>query len=109
MNNDDDNLQSLCRKYLKKLRYTAKKHGLGAFVDGMIAANRRRECRATEKEVNMLARCVDDERLTRIEVPEVLGKSYRQCVEDGDFGRIRKLRRVGVYGKVSVILRAMSR
>jgi hypothetical protein len=57
----------------------------------------------------MLARCVDDERLTRSEVPEVLGKSYRQCVEDGDFERIRKLRRVGVYGKVSVLLRAMSR
>lgn len=82
----------------------ARKHGLGKFVDDTIRANRRNECEATEKEVSMLSRLCDDERLARKEVPEVLGKSYRQCNEDGDFDRIKKLRHVGIYSKISTIL-----
>ena len=100
-----DRLQSLCRYYLGKLRHLARKRGLGGFLEDTIRANKRNECVATEHEVRMLSRMVDDERLTRQEVPEVLGKSYRQCVDDGDFDRIDKLSRTGVYSKVSTLLR----
>ena len=82
----------------------ARKHGLGKFVDDTIRANKRNECEATEKEVSMLSRLCDDDRLTRKDVPEVLGKSYRQCNDDGDFDRIRKLGHVGIYSKISTIL-----
>lgn len=99
-----ERLQELCRSYLRRLRYLASKHGIGSFVDETIAANRRHECAATEHEVRMLSRLCNDERLMRQEVPEVLGKSYRQCVDDGDFDRIEKLPRLGIYSKLSAIL-----
>jgi len=100
----NDRLQSLCRYYLGRLRYMARKHGLGGFVDTTIRANLRKECEGTQKEVEMLARLCDEERLSRSEVPEVLGKSYRQCVDDGDFDRIKKLPRAGIYSRVSTLL-----
>ena len=100
----NDRLQALCRHYLSRLRSIACSHGLGVFVDDTIAANKRKECEATEKEVELLARCVDEERMSRGEIPKVLGKSYRRCCEDGDFDAIRRLRRVGVYSTVSVLL-----
>ena len=53
----------------------------------------------------MLSRLCNDERLMRQEVPEVLGKSYRECVEDGDFDRIDKLPRVGIYSKISALMK----
>lgn len=40
-----DVLQSLCREYLSRLRYMAKKHGID--VDSIIRANKRSECEAT--------------------------------------------------------------
>lgn len=52
----NETLQALCRDYLLRLRYMAKKHGID--VDGIIRANKRNECEATNKEVEMLARCV---------------------------------------------------
>lgn len=33
-----------------------------------------------------------------------LGKSYRQCNDDGTFDNIKKLRHVGIYSKVSALL-----
>ena len=104
----NDVLQSLCRGYLGRLRYIADKHGLGEFVGRMIKENREDKCSATEKEVRMLSRLCNDERLARNEVPKVVGKSYRQCVTDGDFERIRKLPHVGIYSKVSALLRKKS-
>lgn len=104
MTKRNETLQALCRDYLGKLRYMARKHGIGSFVDETIAANRSHECAATEHEVRMLSRLCNDERLMRQEVPEVLGKSYRECVEDGDFDKIDKLPRVGIYSKISAIL-----
>jgi hypothetical protein len=77
---------------------------MGSFVDETIAANRRHECAATENEVRMLSRLCDDERLHRQDVPKVLGKSYRRAYEDGDFERIDKLPRVGIYSKISALL-----
>ena len=100
-----ERLQELCRSYLRRLRYLARKHGIGSFVDETIAANKRHECAATEHEVRMLSRLCNDERLMRQEVPEVLGKSYRECVEDGDFERIDKLPRVGIYSKISALMK----
>ena len=104
MSKRDECLQALCRSYLRKLRHIASKHGLGSFVDGIIKANRRRECEGTRKEVEMLARMVDEERIERSDIPEALGKSYRKCIEDGDFDRVKKLKRVGIYSKLSVLL-----
>ena len=98
----NETLQAMCRDYLGKLRYMAKKHGID--VDSIIRANKRKECEATNKEVEMLARCVDDERVSRTDIPKILGKSYRQSNEDGDFEHIKKLKYQGIYSKVSALL-----
>lgn len=100
----NETLQALCRDYLGKLRYMAKKRGID--VDSIIRANKRSECEATQKEVEMLARCVDDERVSRTDIPKILGKSYRQCFDEEDFEQVRKLKRVGIYSKVSALLYA---
>jgi len=102
MTKRNEALQALCRDYLGKLRYMAKKHGID--VDSIIRANKRKECEATNKEVEMLSRCVDDERVSRTDIPKILGKSYRQSNEDGDFERIKKLKYQGIYSKVSALL-----
>lgn len=79
-----------------------RKHGID--VDAIIRANKRKECVATNKEVEMLSRCVDDERVSRVEIPTMLGKSYRRCCEEEDFEKVKKLKRVGIYSKISAIL-----
>lgn len=100
----NDRLQSICRSYLSRLFPFANNVGLGSWVDETIKANARHECEATEAEVELLGRALDDERLSRLEVADALGKSYRKCVEDGDFSRIRKLKRAGIYSKISTLL-----
>ena len=102
MTKRNETLQALCRDYLGRLRYMGKKHGID--VDSIIRANKRKECSATNKEVEILSRCVNDERVSRTEVPKILGKSYRQTNEDGDFDRIKKLKHQGIYSKVSALL-----
>lgn len=102
MTKRNETLQAMCRDYLGKLRYMAKKHGID--VDSIIRANKRKECSGTEYECQMLARMCDDERISRTDVPKVLGKSYRQANEDGDFERIKKLKHQGIYSKVSALL-----
>lgn len=82
----------------------ARKFGLGGFTYDMIRRNYRRECAATESEVELLSRACDDERLHRQDVPKVLRKSYRRAYEDGDFERIKTLKRTGIYSKISAIL-----
>ena len=100
----NETLQALCRSYLEKLRYMATKHGLLPWVDETIRANRRKECEATKKEVEMLSRLCNDERVTRTDVPKMLGKSYRQSVDDDDFSRIRHLPRLGTYLKLDALI-----
>lgn len=95
-------LQALCRKYLGKLRYMGKKHGID--VGEIIKLNRQEKCAATEHEVSMLSRVCDDERISRTDIPKVLGKSYRQAFEDDDFDKVKKLKHQGIYSKVSAIL-----
>lgn len=102
MANRKARLQELCREYLSRLRYMGKKHGID--VDAIIRANKSQECEATEKEVSMLSRLVDDERVSRNDIPEIVGKSYRQCCDDGTFDKIKTLKRVGIYSKVSALL-----
>lgn len=102
MTSRNETLQALCRDYLSRLRYMAKKHGID--VDSIIRANRKGECSGTEHEVQMLSRMVDDERVSRTDIPKILGKSYRQSNEDGDFERIKKLKHQGIYSKVSALL-----
>lgn len=104
MMNRNDTLQSLCRDYLLKLRPIAAKFGLGGFVDDTIRKNFNQTCAATETEVELLARAVDDERVSRTDVPKILGKSYRRAFEDEDFERVKRLKHVGIYSKVSAIL-----
>lgn len=105
MSKRDERLQALCRGYLRRLRHIASKYGLEGFVDDIIESNRRNECEGTRNEVEMLARMVNDDRIERSDIPKALGKSYRQCMEDNDFDRIKKLGRVGIYSKISVLLR----
>ena len=102
----NESLQAMCRSYLSRLRHMATKHGLGTWLDGIISDNMRGECVATEKEVSMLSRLCDDERISRLDVPKMLCKSYRQANDDGDFDKIKKLRHVGIYSKVSAMLYA---
>lgn len=102
MTKRNETLQALCRDYLLRLRYMAKKHGID--VDSIIRANRRKECEATNKEVEMLSRCVDDERVSRTDIPKLLGESYRKSENDGVFDKIKKLRHVGIYSKVSALV-----
>lgn len=82
----------------------ADKHGLGFWVRDMIRENKRGECEATKNEVEMLSRICNDERVSRTDIPKILGKSYRQTNEDGDFDRIKKLKHQGIYSKVSALL-----
>ena len=100
--NTNDTLQALCRDYLGRLRHIGKKHGID--VDSIIRANKRKECSGTEYECQMLARMCDDKRVSRTDVPKILGKSYRQANEDEDFDRIKKLKHQGIYSKVSALL-----
>jgi len=102
MTKRNETLQSLCRNYLRELRHIGLKYGID--VDSIIKLNKRGKCSATNKEVEMLARCVDDERVSRTDIPKILGKSYRQSYEDGDFEKIKKLKHQGTYSKVSTLL-----
>ena len=102
MTKRNETLQALCRDYLGRLRYMAKKHGID--VDGLIRLNRQKKCEATQHEVELLGRAVDDERVSRTDIPKILGKSYRQSNEDGDFEHIKKLKHQGIYSKVSALL-----
>ncbi len=101
-NHRNNTIQSMCCDYLSKLRYMGKKHGID--VDTIIRANKRKECSCTEYECQMLSRMCDDERVSRADIPKILGKSYRQSYEDGDFEKIKKLKRQGIYSKLSVLL-----
>lgn len=100
----NDTLQRICRRYLLRLMPVARKFGLGGFTYGMIRRNYRRECAATESEVELLSRACDDERLHRQDVPRVLGKSYRQAYDDGDFEKIKTPKRTGIYSKIGALL-----
>lgn len=100
----NETLQRLCRDYLGRLRYVASKHGLLPQLNNLIAMNKRRECVGTEREVQMLSRMVDDERISRTDIPKLLGESYRQSESRGVFDKIKKLRHVGIYSKVSALI-----
>jgi len=100
----DNMLQSIFRCYLFKLHGKADKYGLGCWFDKTLERNLNGECSPTEEECDMLARLCDDDRITRDEIPNVIGKSYRKCCSDGDFNKVRKLKRNGEYSKISALL-----
>lgn len=97
-------LQSLCRHYLTQLKSLATKYKLGNWLDDLVQQNANGQCSATKDEVIALSRLCDDERITRLEIPPMLNKSYRGCVDDGDFDKIQKLPRQGVYCKVDAMM-----
>lgn len=103
----DDGLQAMARGYLMRLRYMANKHGILRWLDDTIAENKAKRCEATEKEVRMLSRLCDDDGVRRADIPEMMGKSYRRCVDDGDFEKIRRRNARGTYDKVSALLLAL--
>ena len=100
----NETLQALCRDYLLRLRYMAKKHNLSKELEDLISKNARKECSGTERECQMLARMIDDERISRNDIPKLLGESYRQRESSGVFDKIKKLRHVGIYSKVSALI-----
>lgn len=87
-----------------KVRAISEKYGLQHWIDNKIQENIRGDCIGTEEEVEILSRIIDDERISRTDVPKILGKSYRQCFENDDFDKIKKLKHVGIYSKISTIL-----
>lgn len=103
-NNKKSILQSLCRLYLERLQSLAEQIGLHEWLNTTIEDNKNGKCVSTEEQVEMLARMCDEERLTREDVPKVLEKSYRKAYEDGDFEKIKTLKRVGIYSKISTLL-----
>lgn len=102
----NETLQRICRKYLTRLLYIADKHGLGDWVREIRKMNKSGNCSATEHEVEMLSRLVNDERATRTEIPQIIGMTLRQCNDNDEFKHIKKLPRVGIYSKVSAMLYA---
>ena len=72
----------------------------------IIRENKRGECEATKNEVRMLERMVDEERVERKDIPSIVGKSYRQCVDENVFDKIDTLKRQGIYSRLSALLMA---
>ena len=101
---NDEALQKLVRVYQKKLEHLDSKHGLSLFVKSTIKANKRGDCKATRHEADMLARMVDEDRLFREEIPRILGKSYRKCVDNDLFSSIGRLKPKGSYSKIDVMI-----
>lgn len=97
-------LQRITRNYLSKLTSLAEKFGLGKWLKDLIALNEQEKCSATLDEAQALARLCDDERTTRQEVPKLLERSYRNCVDNEVFEQLPTLKRVGIYDKISVLL-----
>lgn len=100
----NDELQRITRHYLSLLKGIANKFGLRDWLDNLIEENERGDCSATEDECRMLTRLCDDERVTRQDVPKLLNTSYRHCVDNNVFERLKTLKRVGIYDKISVLL-----
>lgn len=103
-------LQELCRYYLKKIKDSLSKYdGLSNAIGELIEASKRNECAATEEEVEALSRLLNEERMTRTDVPKVLGESYRQSVDSNDMDKVKRLKHVGIYSRVSALLLKHSR
>lgn len=100
----NEELQRITRHYLSLLRNIASKFGLKDWLDNLIEENKRGDCSATEDECRMLTRLCDDERVTRQDIPKLIGRSYRNCVDNGIFERLKTLKRTGIYDKISVLL-----
>lgn len=99
----EEALKEICVRYLEKLKRVAAKHGLLPWVEDTITAAKENRCAPTEDECEMLARCVDEERIHCLDVPKFLGISYRAAFEGGILENIKKLPRVGIYSKTDVI------
>lgn len=97
-------LQRLCRALLFKARDIAKRHGLGGWLNDVLLANRRGECKATEEEVDMLSRLVGEERICQNEIAPLLGVSYRTFFEQELMKKVRKFKRLGTYSRNDAIL-----
>ena len=100
----NEELQRITRHYLGFLSPLAEKFGLGKWLKDIIELNEQEKCSATEEECRMLTRLCDDERVARQDIPKLIGRSYRNCVDNGIFERLKTLKRTGIYDKISVLL-----
>ena len=82
----------------------ARKHGLGKWLDNVIKENKKGNCKSTYYECEMLSRMVNEERINRTDIPKIVEKSYRHCIEDNIFDKVKKLPNIGIYSKLSVLL-----
>lgn len=99
-----ETLQTIARTYLAKMKTLAKKHRLDGWLNEVINANKRGECVAPKQEVDVLARMVDEERIGRREIPDLIGISYRTMNDNDLYEKVRKLGHVGVYSKNDALL-----
>lgn len=99
-------LQKLCRMYLSRLRYVASKHGLRSWIDNVIKANERGECESTQREVEMLARMLGEDRISRSEICTMMETQYRKCCENKVFEKIKRIKDKRSYSRVSAVLYA---
>ena len=105
ISDSENTLQILFRELLYRLR---KKLSNSArcteFIDGLRRDSIRGTCVADEGEVRLLSNALGEGTIKRREIPKKLGISYRQCIKEGIFKKIKKTRKVGIYDRISVSL-----
>lgn len=99
-------LQKLCRLYLFELKRMAKRYGLLDFVQGLIKSNEKGECKAELKDVELLARIANDDRVSRVEIPKILKLSYRQVNDNDMYDQIDRIDNRSSYSRISTELLA---
>jgi Trp operon repressor len=97
-------LQEIFRSYIKVLKNKFDNETVSECINKLLCDNENGKCSATEEQVDMIAKLVDEDRMKREEIPQMFGKSYKQCVEGNIFNKIKTLPKVGIYSKVSALL-----
>ena len=97
-------LQENFRSYIKVLKNKFDNETVSECINKLLRDNVNGDCAATEEQVDMIAKLVDEDRMKREEIPRMFGKSYKQCVDDNIFSKIKTLPKVGIYSKVSALL-----
>lgn len=101
----DDILQSLARKYLRRLRKDAKSIGMEGELDRIIEANENGMCVADKKQVDKLSRMFQDDKIKYYDIPEILHTSKRR-LEEGNIIKksIRKFKDYGSFSKIDTLM-----
>ena len=98
-------LQTLARKYLRKLIPDAKDIGLEKEIQNIIKDNEDGRCEAKKKQVDKLARILEDGNIIYCDIPDLVGKSYRSLFENDLVSKfVRKFKKQGQYSRVDAML-----